>query len=639
MIDKYFPLITMVIAKDDKEWITNEIKYLIRERQKAHHSKKYNTRDNLAKKIRKEIKKAKIKYNTSKLETFASTNAKEWYSHIRRIINNGKGRDLVLNNVPELAQKSMEEIVSTVNNHFAKICQTYPPIKRDETAHETPDRSNSNLKPITEIESYKLLVKFSKKSLGPGDFPKRLLQEFAVELALPYCDITNCALETGVFPDAYKITEIVPIPKVNPPRAITDFRPISLLSIGSKMLEVPMLSGLEQDIAQTLKDLTQYGNSKGCSTTHYLISALNEAFKSTDRGDAAAAIAVDYSKAFDLVDHTILINKMKELLTSESITDIFTSYLSSRKHYTRINGTKSETASVTCGVPQGSLSGPRLFNILTNGVKTSKVSNYKFVDDKTLVHTFSGDPTQFLQEVLDIEATETEKDKMVINESKCNIITFNFSKRNIEPKELVLHGNIIKAAEKITLLGVIITNDLKWKENTAKICEKVAKSFHWLVKLKGFGIPPEGLITAWKVLIRPITEYAAPLWHSGLSVDDSKKLEKLQEKIIGLAYGIIYKDFKKLLNINGTAMNYDQAVVELGLPKLAERRESLTINFGMKTFKNEKHKGFFEEKIQVAPNTRSKPKIQEHTWKTERTSNSAIPFMAKKMNEIFEKSE
>ena len=86
-------------------------------------------------------------------------------------------------------------------------------------------------------------------------------------------------------------------------------------------------------------------------------------------------------------------------------------------------------------------------------------------------------------------------------------------------------------------------------------------------------------------------------------------------------------------------MNYDHCVVELGLSKLAERRESLTINFGMNTFKNEKHKGFFEEKIQVAPNTRSKQKIQEHTWKTERSRSSAIPSMSKKMNEIFEKSE
>merc|ERR1739842_108094 len=118
-----------------------------------------------------------------------------------------------------------------------------------------------------------------------------------------------------------------------------------------------------------------------------------------------------------------------------------------------------------------------------------------------------------------------------------------------------------------------------------------------------------------------------------------KEVGKTPGKNIGLAYGLIFKDFHKLLNINGTAMNYDQAVVELGLPNLAERRESLTINFGMKNFKNEKHKGFFEEKIQVAPNTRSKSKNQEHTWNIERTRNSAIPSMSKKMIEIFEKIE
>ena len=86
-------------------------------------------------------------------------------------------------------------------------------------------------------------------------------------------------------------------------------------------------------------------------------------------------------------------------------------------------------------------------------------------------------------------------------------------------------------------------------------------------------------------------------------------------------------------------MTYDQAVVELGLPKLAERRESLTIKFGMDTFNNEKHNGFFEEKIHVTPNTRSKHKIQEHTWITDRFKSSAISYMSNKMNEVFGKSE
>ena len=101
-----------------------------------------------------------------------------------------------------------------------------------------------------------------------------------------------------------------------------------------------MLFELEQDTKKTLKDPTQYGNSKGCSTTHYLISATNEAFKSTDVGNATTAITIGYSKAFDLVDQTTLIRKMAELGVRNNVINLFISLLSDRKHYTKINGTK-----------------------------------------------------------------------------------------------------------------------------------------------------------------------------------------------------------------------------------------------------------------------------------------------------------
>ena len=160
---------------------------------------------------------------------------------------------------------------------------------------------------------------------------------------------------------------------------------------------------------------------------------------------ATTAITIDYSKAFDLVDHSTLLNKLRELGIRHNILKLITSFLCERTHYTKVKGIKvkgikSDTISTSCGVPQGTIAGPKLFNILIKGVKCNVVSNSKFVDDKTLVHSYSGDPTLFLQKVLDIEASETIKDKMVINESKCNTVTFNFSEKNLKPC-LILNDN------------------------------------------------------------------------------------------------------------------------------------------------------------------------------------------------------
>ena len=157
-----------------------------------------------------------------------------------------------------------------------------------------------------------MLQKISKVSPGPNDFPRKNLQEFSVELAKPFCNITNYSIQSGVFPDEYKKAEITPIPKVNPPRALSDLRPISKTPIGGKMIETVLMKELGKDLTGKL-DTNQYGNIKGRSTTHYLVSLTNEAYESTIRGDATTAVTIDYSKAFDYVDHSILIEKLVKL--------------------------------------------------------------------------------------------------------------------------------------------------------------------------------------------------------------------------------------------------------------------------------------------------------------------------------------
>ena len=419
---------------------------------------------------------------------FHKSNPKEWYKHINKIIGNKK-HSLNFTNIPEVAYKAIDEQIKIVNKHFANICNKYPPLNKNVSLNDT-EVNEKSLKTISEFETYKLLNKYSKKSLGPGDLPQKLLQEFAPELATPFCDIINCALKSNLFPDAYKKAEIIPIPKVNPPRSLSDLRPISKTPIGGKMIEKVLISELEKDIKGKL-DNTQYGNCRGSSTTHYLIKLTDKAFKSTDKGHATTAITIDYSKAFDYVDHNVLIQKLVHLGVRNNIIKLLISFLSDRSHNTNIFGEKSEFLTITCGVPQGTVLGPKLFVILINGDKCSLVSNFKFVDDKTLALSYSGDPTEILQQALDIELVETYKDKMIINNSKCHSITFNFSKYNIVPLNLKLDDMLIQSVDKIKLLGVILTNDLKWAENTNNIVSRVNKRLYLISKLKPFGFTNE----------------------------------------------------------------------------------------------------------------------------------------------------
>ena len=129
----------------------------------------------------------------------------------------------------------------------------------------------------------------------------------------------------------------------------------------------------------------------------------------------------------------------------------------------------------------------------------------------------------------DIESVETNRDKIIINKLKYNIINFNFSEKYIVPQNLKLNGNAILVVRKIKILGVIITDDLKWEENTSLICSKVEGKYYLISNLKSFGLQIDELLNIWKVIVRPITVYVAPLWHPVLSDTDIKRIEDLQK--------------------------------------------------------------------------------------------------------------
>ena len=327
--------------------------------------------------------------------------------------------------------------------------------------------------------------------------------------------------------------------------------------------------------------------------------------------------------------------KLVELGVRSKVIKLITSFLTDRSHVTIMFGKKSEFEIISCGVLQGTVMGPKLFVILINGDKCSSVTNYKFVDDKTLVLIYKGDPTKALQDALDIELSETNKDKMIINESKCHSITFNFCGENFPPQNLTLNGNTINPADKIKLLGVLLTNDLKWTENTSNICSKVRKKLYLINKLKYFGLHKEELITAWTSILRPVAEYAAPLWHSGLTDCDNHKIELLQKHVLAIILGTVYVDFRKHYKVGDDIVSYNEALQAIGLTTLNDRREVLTRKFAFDLVKSQKYSDLFEINHNNYMATRNRLYYKEPKYHTDRYFKSAIPYMTRLLNKEY----
>ena len=166
-------------------------------------------------------------------------------------------------------------------------------------------------------------------------------------------------------------------------------------------------------------------------------------------------------------------------------------------------------------------------------------------------------------------------------------MNYNFIKINFPPQNLTLNGNIINVAKKIKLLGVILTDDLKWAENTLNICSKVNKKLYQICTLKHWGLQRAEMVTAWRSMLRPIAEYAVPLWHSDLTECDSGKIGKLQKKALNKILATVYVDNKRYYQLDNEHVTYLEALKNIGLTTLINRREVLTNKFALATARNE----------------------------------------------------
>ena len=264
------------------------------------------------------------------------------------------------------------------------------------------------------------------KSYGLDGIHPRLLKECSQQIGPSLCALFNHSLICGQVPKEWKSANITPVHKKESKEYAENYRPISLLSTVSKLLERSVSSNLYNHIFDMITD-EQHGFIRKRSRVTQLLSVFHGIGNNLDKNTQTDILYLDFAKAFDSVDHDILIAKLKSYGVRGNLLNWFADYLHGRVQRVVADGVVSEWAPVTSGVPQGSLLGPLLFVIFINDLPDVVSDNSHtalYADDSKLYKSISGIPScESLQQSLDNLDTWSHNNNMTFNASKCKVLS------------------------------------------------------------------------------------------------------------------------------------------------------------------------------------------------------------------------
>ena len=399
-----------------------------------------------------------------------------------------------------------------------------------------------------------------RKAKGPDDIPSAILKDNAVVLSVPLCSVINASIEQGIVPDIWKSADVCPLPKVSPPVNLDkDFRPISLTPVIAKIAEKCVKPWIMEFIENDL-DPYQFGSLSGSSTTLALIELYHLWINALETpGTIIRILLLDFRKAFDLVDHKIVLRKLANTGMPDYLVRWITSFLCQRQQRVKIGGDcHSEWSFINAGVPQGTILGPVCFLLHINDLRTICDCS-KYVDDSSIWEACLKDCSDSkLQTAANQAAQWSESNNMQLNCDKTKELVVNFTRSKKIVPPIDINGSSIERVHCAKLLGVLFSNDLTWEEHTQYICGKSAKRLYFLRLLKRAGVLQSEITAVYSSIVRSVLEYACELWHPGLTKEQSMKIERIQKR----ALRIIYPD-----------LDYSDALVESKLQSLETRRE------------------------------------------------------------------
>ena len=419
------------------------------------------------------MKKSKENYYNNFFQTNLK-NIRNTWKGIKSLISNSDYGLFVPQNIYSNGTQTTDpkNIANAFNDYFCTVANDIQSSIRFSFKSYEDYLSNSNAKsffisPTDSIEVFDIISNLStEKSQGPSGIPMKVLCLLNNDISPLLADLFNKSFITGIFPSALKIARIIPIHKKDSKLECGNYRPISILSNLDKILEKLMYKRLYSFLeANNIIYNLQFGFRKNYSTTLALLSLTENINQQVDNGKFGCGIFVDFQKAFDTVDHTILLNKLCHYGIRGKSNDWFKSYLFDRKQFVAINGFNSDLKDIKCGVPQGSVLGPLLFLIYINDLYTSikfcKV--HHFADDTNLLH-FT-DSVKSLNKSINYDLKQLvhwlNANKIALNMSKTELVFFKPRKKQSDfDLNIKLARKSLYPTSSVKYLGIKIDSNL-----------------------------------------------------------------------------------------------------------------------------------------------------------------------------------
>ena len=473
----------------------------------------------------------KREYYTRKINEYVGESRKMW-SILKEVTNYNYKEDIMPDNADKDTANRFNSFFATVGIKVQEMLNINinPPKLNKEGAFRFK-------KETTERIEY--LINRIKPNVATGhdELSARLIKAASPVILEDLTDLVNLSYETRIFPENLKKATVRALHKKGGNNDPAQYRPVSILTILSKIFERSAVEQLIDYYNQIgILNKRQHAYKKYHSTTTCLFEIIETARKHIDDGNLVAIASLDLSKAFDSLAHNLILRKLNEMGLNESATTWIHSYLSNRKQTVKLGNVESEENIVESGVPQGSILGPLLFITCTNDI-VEKMEEYDicmYADDMQIV--MKGENVKELGEKLEVAIQKANKyyneNSLLCNPTKTEVMLVGTKIRLAKSEQLIVkttngsETKYITGEKSLKILGVHVDESLDWKKHTSSVKQKATNCIRNLHRVNQL-IPMKQRRILYNSLVTPHFSYADTIWGNCGAVN-SNKLQQAQ---------------------------------------------------------------------------------------------------------------